>query len=180
MDIKEAVSQALKDSVKECFLGVLNLSVDEIELPDLDNSDHQVVASIGFSGQLEGNLSVIFSDKSACLVVGKMLYSEFAEVTPDVLDGVGEIVNMTIGGVKNRLAAQYPLEISIPTTLRGKRIDVFSQKGLTQIYKSYRCPEFGMDVVVYFKLHSEKPAENAPKVGLSAADKLAAFVNKNK
>ena len=180
MEVREIVSQALTNSIKECFLGVLSLQLEEFEKSDLDNTDHQVVSSIGFAGQLEGNLSIIFSNKAACQIVGKMLYMDFAEVSSDVLDGVGEVVNMTIGGMKNRLTAQYPLEISIPTTLKGKHIDVFSQKGLTRIYKSYRCAEFELDVLVYFKLHSEKPVAQVTKTGLTAAEKLAAFVDKNK
>jgi len=180
MEIKETVSQALTDSIKECFMGVLSLTLEEFDKADLNNEDHQVVASIGFAGQLEGNLSIIFSDQSACHVVGKMLYSEFSEVSPDVLDGVGEVVNMTIGGVKTRLISQFPIEISIPTTIKGKQIDVFSKKGLTRVYKCYRCAEFELDVVLYFKLQSEIPEVHAAKTGLSAAEKLAAFVDKNK
>ena len=180
MEITETVTQALVDSLKECFLGVMNVAMEEYQKSELDNLDHQVVSSIGFAGQLEGNLSVIFSEKAACAVVGKMLFTEYNEITPDVLDGVGEIVNMTVGGIKNRLTAQYPLEISIPTTLKGKHIDVFSRKGLTHIYKSYRCAEFDLDLVLYFKLHSEKPVAHTTGAALSAAEKLAAFVNKNK
>ena len=180
MELTDKIANALTESAKECFQAVLSIDLEEFQGAVPSDSEHQIISCIGFSGALEGNLSVIFSNQSACAVVGKMLGMDFTEVTSDVSDGVGEVVNMTVGGVKARLTAEYPMEISIPTTVRGNHIDISSQKDLIKIAKSFRSPGFEMDIVLCFKQHTEKPLVHAKGASLSAAEKLAAFVNKIK
>lgn len=54
----------------------------------------------------------------------------------------------------------------------GKHIDVYSQKGLTKIIKSFHSEHFELDVILYFKQHVESTG--------NAAEHLTAFINKNK
>lgn len=77
------------------------------------------------SDQLSGNLILSFDRPSILGIVSGMLGEEMKEITPDVVDAVGEITNMISGGAKAMLSEQgQKFEMASPIMLVGKNIEI--------------------------------------------------------
>ena len=61
----------------------------------------------------------------ACRTVGMFLDKEIPEVDADVLDGIGEIVNIIAGAAAAKLA-DYKIGLGLPTVLAGKDHKMFA------------------------------------------------------
>ncbi|MBP5234007.1 MAG: chemotaxis protein CheX [Planctomycetes bacterium] len=81
----------------------------------------EVSGVMGLSGTASGSVVISFSKKLACFMVAKMLGEpESEELTADVKDGVGEIINMISGQAKSMLTkTRYHFNIAIPTVVSG-------------------------------------------------------------
>lgn len=90
---------------------------------------------MGLSGAATGSVVVSMPSKLACLVVGNMLGEDPAEeLTQDVRDAVGEIINMISGQAKASLVkTKYHFTISIPTVVTGPGHEIAHQKGTPNI-----------------------------------------------
>ena len=68
-------------------------------------------------------------------VVAKMVGEEPAtSLTPDVKDGIGEIINMIAGQAKSQLAnTKYHFTFSIPTTVSGAGHEINHRQGTPNI-----------------------------------------------
>jgi len=74
---------------------------------------------------------------------------EFSRVDEQVVDGVGEITNMIIGGFKNLLEARVGrLQMSIPSVICGKDICTRDSKADVAVWARYAFAgsEFGLTV----------------------------------
>jgi CheY-specific phosphatase CheX len=70
-------------------------------------------------------------------------------VDEEVLDAVGEITNMVVGGFKNLLEAHVgPLQMSIPSIVFGKNICTRDAKADVAVAVRYAFPggEFGLTI----------------------------------
>ncbi|VAW11919.1 hypothetical protein MNBD_BACTEROID05-821, partial [hydrothermal vent metagenome] len=103
MDHKELISDALCQAVEEAFSSTVMLSPILTETVLDQKWEEGLILSIDATGSLCGKLSVCLSHKSAASVVSKMLGMDIDEGSSDASDGVGEIVNMVIGGIKNKI-----------------------------------------------------------------------------
>jgi len=82
-----------------------------------------VLAMIGLAGPIIGNGALLCSADSARDMSARLLLCEFPSVDEQVLDAVGEIANMIIGGFKNLLEETTgPLQMSIPSVVYGKNL----------------------------------------------------------
>lgn len=116
----------------ESTLNVLNTMAQthaEAGSPNLkqDKATWGVVSGvIGMAGHnVCGNMIISFDEPCILSIVSKMLMEEFKEITPDVVDAVGEITNMITGGTKKLLNDQgFSFEMAIPITIRGKGIEL--------------------------------------------------------
>lgn len=175
------VSEYLVSSVKECFSVTLGVELSESDDLKQPNPENCLICSIGFTGKLEGSVAVIIVDKVACLIVGKMLGMEFSVIDADVKDGFGEMGNMIAGGLKNRLSQSgETCNISVPTTIIGKNLEISFPKDVTKIAKSFKGGEIELGVIVDYKVHQEAvssvkdPAILAKEAAMA---KLKAMVN---
>jgi chemotaxis protein CheX len=82
-----------------------------------------VLCLIGLAGALSGNGALLCSGETARDLSSRMLGAEFSGVDEEVLDAVGEIANMIVGGFKNLLECHVgTLQMSIPSVIFGKNI----------------------------------------------------------
>ncbi len=90
---------------------------------------------MGLSGDASGSVVISLPAKLACVVVGRMLGEEPAsELTADVCDGVGEVINMIAGQAKAALAeTKYHFTISIPSVVSGQNHEITHKKGTPNI-----------------------------------------------
>lgn len=81
---------------------------------------------IGMAGHnISGNMIISFDESCILSIVSKMLMEEFKEITPDVVDAVGEITNMITGGTKKLLSEKgFSFEMAIPITIKGQGIEL--------------------------------------------------------
>jgi len=155
MELEEKLLIALQDSIKDAFSTTLSVEVELIEEGLAVQEENRIASTIGFTGTIEGNLTFCLSDKSACDVVSKMIGMDFEEVDNDVCDGVGELNNMVIGGVKMRITEiNQNFEIGVPTIIKGSELEIHAEKGkLTRIQSSYQWEGFKIHALLDFKVY---------------------------
>lgn len=91
----------------------------QVYLRKPDQSHGGVSGVIGLSGQALGTAAVIVSDDTAIKITERFLGMEITEVNEDVVDCIGEVINMVAGNAKAQME-QYNLSISLPSIVRGK------------------------------------------------------------
>lgn len=87
---------------------------------------------IGLSGKATGIVAVVVSDETAIQVTSRFLGTPIESVTADVVDCIGELVNMIVGNAKAQMQ-QYELSISLPSIVRGSDHLVEFPKEVTPI-----------------------------------------------
>ncbi len=170
MDIKEKIVEAITDAVSETFSSVLSLVPIVSEEKDAAEYGSEIIATIAFVGKLEGSIALIFSKKSACAAISKMLGAEFSEVSQDVLDGCGELANILAGGIKNRMySSGYSYDISIPTVIEGSDPLKVAKLGDVERVELYvNCQELCFSIVFYYLVRAK--SEHSAHPGQKPAD----------
>lgn len=80
-----------------------------------------VLALIGLAGSWAGTGTVGCPAALARYISGRLLMQEFPHVDEEVLDAMGEVCNMILGGVKTMLEEELgPMGLSIPTVIYGR------------------------------------------------------------
>ena len=81
---------------------------------------------IGLAGQqITGNMVISFDKPSILGIVSRMLMETYADITPDVIDAVGEITNMISGGAKAALSEQgFQFEMATPIMMVGEGLEI--------------------------------------------------------
>jgi len=79
---------------------------------------YDISTTIGLSGKAAGIISIAYPSDVAIKTISAMLCTEIDFKSPDLADGVGEIVNIVAGYAKKDLV-QYALEISLPSVIKG-------------------------------------------------------------
>lgn len=184
MDLKTQLNEALADAVSELFTSILSLvpAVEELTGSQDDNSSKEIASIVGFAGVLEGSITLLFSKAMACKIVSKMLGMELNEMSQDVRDGVGEVANILVGGLKSRVAPMgYQFEISIPSVIEAANpLNIVQLKETELIKLKVGCPEVAFLVdLSYMVKKTELGAKIEPKPEDKAKVKNAEDVLKN-
>jgi chemotaxis protein CheX len=80
-----------------------------------------VSAVIGLTGQINGTVSVTFSEACILPIVSNMLGEDVGEMNSSIDDAVGETTNMIAGLARRKLDdLGRPLQAAIPTVVSGK------------------------------------------------------------
>jgi len=82
-----------------------------------------VTGITGFSGDVEGSLSITFSADCIKGIISNMFGDHVEEINQEVEDAVGEITNMICGDARRQLSENggYKLTATIPTVISGLR-----------------------------------------------------------
>lgn len=85
-----------------------------------------VTGVIGMAGNnVSGNMVISFDKPCILDIVSKMLMEQFSELSPDVVDAVGEITNMISGGTKAALSIKgLAFEMASPMMLTGQNVEL--------------------------------------------------------
>ena len=78
-----------------------------------------VIGFIGINGAMRGAMMICMDDNIACKTVSRFLEEEEKEVNADVLDGIGEILNIIAGAAAAKLS-QHKIGLGLPTVLCGE------------------------------------------------------------
>lgn len=125
------------DATRNVFASMCRVEIarKKIFLKDDYKTLGDISGVMGLSGAATGSVVVSMPSELACLVVGNMLGEKpAAELTQDVRDAVGEIINMVAGQAKASLVkTKYHFTISIPTVAIGPGHEIDHRTGTPNI-----------------------------------------------
>ncbi len=95
----------------------------------------EITGMIGLHGAVSGFATVNLSESLALEAVYQLLGEKHEKISPQVVDGVGEITNIIIGGIKSALAkSDWGFsQITVPSVIVGQGYQVAFAKGLELI-----------------------------------------------
>ena len=89
----------------------------------------EVSALIGLAGETTGAVVLSFSRESALKAVSEFAGKEYRMLGAEVLDGVGEMVNIIAGNAKKDLT-DFRIEISLPGVITGGSYKIHWPEGV--------------------------------------------------
>ena len=93
----------------------------EVYIKQDDKMAYDISGVIGIAGKMSGFVVVSFPEKLALDIVSGFLGEPKKNMSKDVVDAIGEFVNMIAGGSKRGFAEQgYKYNIGIPNVITGK------------------------------------------------------------
>lgn len=93
----------------------------EVYIKQDDRMAYDISGVIGIAGKMSGFVVVSFPEQLALEIVSSFLGEKKTHMSKDVIDAVGEFVNMVAGGSKRVFAEQgYKYNIGIPNVITGK------------------------------------------------------------
>ena len=108
-------------ATKRVFETMIGVTVDR-GLPYLrrQGETHEgLIGVIGLTGGAIGIAAICVSNDAAINICERFVGSRPTEVDVEVIDAVGELINMIAGNAKSQLEA-YELSISLPSIIRGR------------------------------------------------------------
>jgi chemotaxis protein CheX len=149
----EEMANMLFAATQEVFTSMLGSELRQLPEPPAEQSGSfdGVLSLVGLAGSLIGNGSLACTAEAACEMSSRLLMTEFKNVDDEVLDALGEIANMVIGGFKNLLEPTVGrLQISIPSVIYGKNIATRDAK--TGVVLGVGCAFAGGEFAVKVRL----------------------------
>jgi len=132
LDIESAIQDAIDCSIRETFSMMIG---EELEFlgtrpfhqavlgepslqPQADQNEslEEITVVVGLSGGLQGSVSVCLDRQSALLWTQRLIDHETDRFDQTVIDAIGELGNMVVGGTKGRLE-DFTLTIGLPCVL---------------------------------------------------------------
>ncbi len=95
-------------------------------------SDLCVSGVIGLSGDAVGTVVLNMSQEVALGIASVLLMEELTELTPDVVDAVGELTNVIAGAAKSKLE-EFHLGVSLPNVITGNAHTIHFPKDVTPL-----------------------------------------------
>ncbi|MDR2758622.1 MAG: chemotaxis protein CheX [Spirochaetaceae bacterium] len=96
-------------------------------------NDWDISAVIGITGEARGAVVISMKTPLALLLTDILTGSKHTELDDEVVDAIGEIVNIIAGNVKKDLEESFRLIISLPTIIQGKEHMITWPSGRTRI-----------------------------------------------
>ena len=120
----EQYIQPFIEVCKEVFKSFINVEL-RVGRPfftdpkNLCEGERDISAVIGLSGDAQGAVVISMKNELAIKLVDIIIGTKHTKVDKEVLDGIGEIINIIVGNAKARLERELHLIISLPTIVRG-------------------------------------------------------------
>ena len=109
-------------------------------VPPVDGGD--VTGMIGIHGKVSGFITVNMGNRCAVKLVEGLLQDQFGTLTSQVVDGMGEITNIIVGGIKSAVSSTDRAfsHITVPSVIVGRGYHIAYAKGL-----DFLCVAFEID-----------------------------------
>lgn len=112
----------------------------------------EIAAIIGLTSKVfKGSISICFPRATFLKIMGRMLGEDYQEVTSDLEDGAGELLNIIFGHAKRVLNEKnYAIEKAIPSIARGTGLSVkhFTPKPTVVLPFSSDAGDFEIEVAM--------------------------------
>lgn len=123
------------ESVQELFSRMLasEAVVENVSTTSDQGGPRNITALIGLGGATRSVVSLAFPTSTVLAITGQLLGMEIETIDETVSDTVGELVNMVAGFAKAKLhqGDGTPVELSLPTVVRGNGYLMDNPKGAT-------------------------------------------------
>lgn len=110
----------------------------------------EISGIMGVTGNVKGSISLSFTDNLAKKLVASMLEMEPEKLShEDIMDGVGELLNMISGNAKKLLSGtEFSFTISLPSVIRGPQHELLIQKEAISIQVNFEADgdEFALQI----------------------------------
>lgn len=110
------------------YLGINLTAGKPFVLPDPQDL-MEVSGIIGLAGETTGAVVISFSRETAIKLVSKMEETTYTALGAEVIDGVGELVNIIAGNAKKGLL-DFRIEISLPGVITGTAYQIHWPEGI--------------------------------------------------
>ena len=120
-----SLEDVVLDGAKEVFESMVFMPLERSARPSPQTEEMEFLATITFTGDLEGCFGISCSHSCVQAIATGMLGMEPGTSLSDgeIIDAIGEIANMVMGGVKTRVQSEIPkIEISIPSVIHGRQL----------------------------------------------------------
>jgi len=124
----KATQDAVNGALTMCERSARCVGVSSVPSQESGN----VTGLIGVHGKVSGFVTVNLAERFALSAVGGLLGDNFDKLTSQTIDGVGEITNIIVGGIKSGLASsQYAFpHITVPSVIIGSGYQIAYSRGL--------------------------------------------------
>jgi chemotaxis protein CheX len=85
-----------------------------------ESKDWDISGVIGISGEAKGAVTMSMKTELAVLITSKLTGTQHDYLDDEVVDTLGEMVNIIAGNVKKELEEYFNLTISLPSIIKGK------------------------------------------------------------
>lgn len=130
-----AIDQAVSSAMGMCGVQVQCVGVSTVPPSDTGS----ITGLLGVHGKVTGFVTVNMAERFATKAVEGLLQDQFATISAQVVDGIGEITNVIGGGIKGQLATTPWgfTHITVPSVIVGKGYAIAYAKGLEFLSVQY-------------------------------------------
>ncbi|MFW5692961.1 MAG: chemotaxis protein CheX [Thermoguttaceae bacterium] len=131
--------RAMIGAVDSCF-GMCDMQARCVGMSAVPMRDPgKITGMIGLHGQVSGFITVNMSEQVAMKAIGGLLGESFEQVTPQVVDGAGEMTNIIAGGVKNALSGTpwSFSHVTVPSVIIGQNYQIAYAGGLEYVAAAF-------------------------------------------
>lgn len=111
-----------------------------------------ISAIIGLTGEARGAVVISMRKDLALKLTGKLTGSIHTDVDDEVVDAIGEIINIIAGNAKRGLEESFRLVISLPTIVRGSGHEIMWPNDLARIicipFRIFSSESFCLSVAI--------------------------------
>jgi chemotaxis protein CheX len=126
--LSKAIITSVGNAFQMCGLKSRVVGLSRVPLKD----GGLITGMIGVHGKVSGFMTVNFSESMAIKAVEGLIQDKFGKLTPQVIDGTGEITNIIAGGMKAIVAGtNWGFgQITVPSVIVGKGYQIAFARGL--------------------------------------------------
>jgi chemotaxis protein CheX len=135
VELTKATLSAVSNGLAMC-----EVSAKCVGLSSVPGHDSGLITGlIGVHGRVSGFITVNLAERFAIRAVEGLCQEKFGGLTSQVVDGVGELTNIIVGGIKSQLAGTPWgfTHITVPSVIVGKGYHIAYARGL-----SFLCASF--------------------------------------
>lgn len=116
--LQRPLADAVASALNMCGVTATCVGISSVPL----NDGGQVTGVIGVHGKASGFVTVSFGERFAIRAVEGLVQDRFAEMTSQVVDGIGEITNLIAGGIKSGVSTTpwSFSQITVPSVIVGR------------------------------------------------------------
>jgi len=154
IDTEKLVRDSVDKSIRDVFSMMIGAELTRIEFetremsrPEPENIEPSMTVLVGLTGDIQGTLSLSMSDLAAIAWSHALIEHETDKVDQTVVDAIGELGNMVVGGVKRRLAGNN-LTMSLPTVIRTSEASLVFPTNTSPIQVQYDFAGYTITFVI--------------------------------